>query len=263
MNILYDQIVLFGDSITQGSFETKYTGWGASLADAYQRRADVLNRGFSGYNTKWAMPIFRQLLPEKPDETQRAKIRLMTVFFGANDASESWTDQHVPMDVYADNLATIVEGIQKYSADTRIIVITPPPVNEVQWKKRCEDGGGVLDRSNDLAKAYAEAAKDVARKHNVPYVDLWTEIMKLVNDSGSADDIADLASEKQHNRDLSEFLYDGLHLDALGCQVLFAALMQTIKLNFPELNPENMVEELPGFWEVPKEEYESALVFRK
>lgn len=25
--------------------------------DAYARRFDVLNRGFSGYNTEWALPI--------------------------------------------------------------------------------------------------------------------------------------------------------------------------------------------------------------
>ncbi|KAH8554455.1 SGNH hydrolase-type esterase domain-containing protein [Umbelopsis sp. PMI_123] len=263
MNILYDQIVLFGDSLTQGSFETKYTGWAASLADAYQRRADVLNRGFSGYTSRWALPIFKQLLPETLDESQRAKIRLMTVFFGANDASEPWGTQHVPIDEYADNLSKIVQGIQNYSSETRVIVIAPPPLNEVQWKARCEEGGGVLDRSNERAKAYSEAAKDVARKHNVPYIDLWTEIMKLVTDSGSADEPTDFTGDKEHNRDLSEFLYDGLHLGAAGCQVLFAALMQTIKLNFPELNPETMSMELPEFWEVPKENYEEVLVFRK
>ena len=28
-------------------------GWGAGVADWYARRADVVNRGFSGYNTRW------------------------------------------------------------------------------------------------------------------------------------------------------------------------------------------------------------------
>ncbi len=43
--------VLLGDSITQFSFETN--GWGASLASAFSRTADVVLRGFSGYNTRW------------------------------------------------------------------------------------------------------------------------------------------------------------------------------------------------------------------
>lgn len=43
------QIILFGDSITEhasGRF-----GWAAELTVAYTRRADVINRGFSGYNS--------------------------------------------------------------------------------------------------------------------------------------------------------------------------------------------------------------------
>lgn len=52
------RIVLFGDSITQQSFSCG--GWGARMADAYQRKADVLNRGYSGYNT-------RSLLFQRPD----------------------------------------------------------------------------------------------------------------------------------------------------------------------------------------------------
>eukprot|EP00804_Cyclotella_cryptica_P023741 CCRYP_011147-RA/>CCRYP_011147-RA protein AED:0.18 eAED:0.18 QI:126/1/1/1/0/0/2/536/140 len=47
------KIILFGDSITQMSFSSSECGWGAFLADRYQRRADVYNRGFSGYNTSW------------------------------------------------------------------------------------------------------------------------------------------------------------------------------------------------------------------
>jgi lysophospholipase L1-like esterase len=40
------QVVLLGDSITQNSFDSG--GWGAQLAHWYVRKADVVNRGFSG-----------------------------------------------------------------------------------------------------------------------------------------------------------------------------------------------------------------------
>ncbi len=44
-------IVLFGDSITQQGFGLNgHVGWASLLANDYIRRADVLNRGFSGYN---------------------------------------------------------------------------------------------------------------------------------------------------------------------------------------------------------------------
>ncbi|KAG2188644.1 hypothetical protein INT44_001399 [Umbelopsis vinacea] len=263
MNILYDQIVLFGDSITKFSFETKHKGWGASLADAYQRRADVLNRGFGGYNSKWAVPILNQMIPQKVDHSQRAKIRLVILFFGANDSAKAGTFQHVPIDEYADNLSMMIKRIQQYSTDTRIIVVTTPPVNEDQWHKASEQGGPDLRRSNQVTKAYAEAAKEVAMESKVPYVDLWSQIMNLVKDSESLKDINGSSDTILPKQDLSEFMSDGLHLGTLGCQVLFAALMDTIKMNFPELDPETMPEELPGFWEVPKEDFENALVFRK
>ena len=47
-------ILLFGDSITEYGFgiEEVRFGWASLLSSLYSRRADVLNRGFSGYNTK-------------------------------------------------------------------------------------------------------------------------------------------------------------------------------------------------------------------
>lgn len=30
-------------------------------ADAYNRKMDVINRGFSGYNTDWIIPVFEQV----------------------------------------------------------------------------------------------------------------------------------------------------------------------------------------------------------
>eukprot|EP00551_Chaetoceros_affinis_P005088 CAMPEP_0203675182 /NCGR_PEP_ID=MMETSP0090-20130426/19281_1 /ASSEMBLY_ACC=CAM_ASM_001088 /TAXON_ID=426623 /ORGANISM="Chaetoceros affinis, Strain CCMP159" /LENGTH=373 /DNA_ID=CAMNT_0050541291 /DNA_START=16 /DNA_END=1137 /DNA_ORIENTATION=+ len=47
------KIILLGDSITQMSFSATLSGWGSYVADVYQRRCDVYNRGMSGYNTDW------------------------------------------------------------------------------------------------------------------------------------------------------------------------------------------------------------------
>ena len=48
-------IVLFGDSLTQRGFEPE--GWAAALAHYYGRRADVYNRGYGGYNTRWGREL--------------------------------------------------------------------------------------------------------------------------------------------------------------------------------------------------------------
>lgn len=80
MNRLRPQWVLFGDSITQRAFSPG--GWAGLLADAYQRKVDVVNRGYSGYNTRWAVQLLPHLFPEGAPPPQ-----LATVFFGANDAA--------------------------------------------------------------------------------------------------------------------------------------------------------------------------------
>ena len=61
----FARILLFGDSLTQYSFAPQDGGWGAVIADYFQRRADVVNRGFSGYNTEWAKFILPKLLLSK------------------------------------------------------------------------------------------------------------------------------------------------------------------------------------------------------
>ncbi|CAK9137591.1 unnamed protein product [Ilex paraguariensis] len=53
------QILLFGDSITEQSFRSG--GWGAALADTYSRKADVVVRGYGGYNTRLALFLLHQL----------------------------------------------------------------------------------------------------------------------------------------------------------------------------------------------------------
>eukprot|EP01042_Synura_sphagnicola_P005138 gene5138-6547_t len=54
------KVVAFGDSITQHGFNTDNHGWVAKLADWWTRRVDVLNRGYSGYNSRWAKLAFQE-----------------------------------------------------------------------------------------------------------------------------------------------------------------------------------------------------------
>ena len=55
-------IVLFGDSITEQSF--RQGGWGSALANYWMRRADVLCRGYGGYNTRWALEAMPHVFRE-------------------------------------------------------------------------------------------------------------------------------------------------------------------------------------------------------
>ena len=139
MEFFRPEIVLFGDSITQVSFSEG--GWGARLADEYQRHADVTVRGYSGYNTKWALPLLPLVFPPESPRTPA----LVTVFFGANDAvrpapipgrTAGVSRQHVPLPEFRDNLKAIVGAIRACGDGTaRVLLITPPPVDVIAWHK--------------------------------------------------------------------------------------------------------------------------------
>ncbi len=62
MPALRPLFVLFGDSITQRGFAPG--GWAARLADKYSRRADVVNRGYSGYNSALATHLLPHVFPQ-------------------------------------------------------------------------------------------------------------------------------------------------------------------------------------------------------
>lgn len=100
----YGKFVLFGDSITQFSC-TQY-GFHPALQNVYIRKLDVINRGFSGYNSEHA----RQILPKILES--ETNIKLMTIFFGTNDAYDYINEiQTVELDRYKDNLSVMVQMV--------------------------------------------------------------------------------------------------------------------------------------------------------
>jgi lysophospholipase L1-like esterase len=95
------RVLFFGDSITQHGFNVDIRGWMSQLGNWWTRRIDILNRGFSGYNSRWGREIFDEVVvKENPD--------FLFIFFGANDAVDPEVLQHVPLNEYEENLREIV-----------------------------------------------------------------------------------------------------------------------------------------------------------
>lgn len=64
--------------------------FGPALQHAYLRRADIINRGFGGYNTKWLLPVLqKQILPSV------FNVILWVILIGANDAMLPGGPTHV------------------------------------------------------------------------------------------------------------------------------------------------------------------------
>jgi isoamyl acetate esterase len=147
-------VLLLGDSLTQEGFGPG--GWASRLTGAYTRRADVLNRGYSGYNTTMYLDILPRILGSTKDEDSNdgesalrgtsgaVDVLFCTVFLGANDAALPGEPQHVPIDQYRQNLQRIVQDVRRATSTTPtgsmddsmranafpIVLCAPPPVEE-------------------------------------------------------------------------------------------------------------------------------------
>lgn len=57
--LLSPKILLFGDSLTEYGVDPEISGWVSSLTSHYYRRADIVVRGYSGYNSQWVYHLLR------------------------------------------------------------------------------------------------------------------------------------------------------------------------------------------------------------
>lgn len=164
-------LVLFGDSLTEDS-AADAAGWAHPLVSRYARRADVLVRGYSGYNSRWLL----RLLPHLLGALSTANVRLVTLFVGANDAVADGAPQAVPLAEFVDNLARLVGTVRRSGAAP--LLIGPPPCSGSTWAAACAargrgDGDG---RGVALSRTYARAVVRVAERLRVPVVDLFGEM---------------------------------------------------------------------------------------
>jgi len=239
--MLRPQFVLFGDSLTQHGFDEG--GWGAKLASQYARKADVVLRGYSGYNTVWAGHLLNQVFPPAPTRGPA----LVTIFFGANDAAikDGCNDkQHVPVAEYAARIRAMVKHVRSNGVNATII-IAPPPVDEAARRIDRMRKWGLTDeqvaepdRLNRVTGEYAAAAGAVAAEVGAAFVDTWTEFQK---DAG-----------------WRNFLSDGLHLTPAGSAVLYTLLQRTIDSQLPHLRFDDLPFDFPLHGDIQKENPEAA-----
>ncbi|TYH41496.1 hypothetical protein ES332_D12G321100v1 [Gossypium tomentosum] len=205
-------IVLFGDSITQESFRSG--GWGASLADTYSRKADVVLRGYGGYNTRWALFLLHHLFPLGSTKPPVAT----TIFLGANDAAlagRTSERQHVPVEEYKENLRKIVRHLKECSPTMLIVLITPPPIDEEGRMEYARETYGekamtLPERTNETTGVYAKGCIELAGELGVRSINLWSKMQET-----------DGWQKK--------YLRDGLHLTAEGNAVVFEEVVKVFK----------------------------------
>lgn len=201
------QFVLFGSSIVQYSFSNG--GWGAILADLYSRKADILLRGYAGWNSRRALQVLEQVFPK--DATIQPS--LVIVYFGGNDSMRSnplGLGPHVPLPEYVENMRKIVTHLKSLTGNTRIIYLSAPPINEEQIRESLSGIIGELNRTNKLCKMYADACVELCREMDIKVVDLYTSIQK--------------------RKDWATTCFtDGIHLSSEGSKVVAEEILKVLK----------------------------------
>jgi lysophospholipase L1-like esterase len=210
--MLWKKLIVIGDSNTQFGYSENGV-WLRLLADKLQRRCDIVNRGFAGYNTRYLKQLTPKILAEFPAES----ICGVIVLLGTNDSAGN-SLQHVPLDEYKRNMKDIVGSILNYGvAKENLILITPAKIDDVKWSKSIGSPSTHLDY---LVKDYAGCCKDICKELNLKCIDLYGLMGRAT--------------------DYEKYLFDGLHFSPSGGKLLFENLTPIIddlfmknKFNFP------------------------------
>jgi len=211
-------VIALGDSITQQGSDPESNGWLTQLQYKYNRKLDILNRGYSGYNSRLVLKHALQDIPP----SSNIKAKLVTIFLGANDAVYDQHQQYVSLDEYKSNLQQLVTYFLNRDYDSLILVITPPPIEVDALTKRNLIRHKPLDRSNERTGLYAQAALQIASNNYDHYnnrvigVDLFSALGGGGGGGGTT------------TGDTGKYLSDGLHLNKEGNNELYKLIQTTL-----------------------------------
>lgn len=238
--IRFDKLILFGDSITQFSNSSSNEfSLQAALQEWYIRKLDIINRGFSGYNSDHATIILPKIL-EAEKAASSDNIKIITIFFGTNDAVSGI--QHVPLERYHLNICELINVSISYGVKP---IVIGPALHDTKLTKITRKSQG-KDFSADITnnaqnKKYSDSARQAAEKYHVPFIDLW-ELFRQAG--GWKEDELMSASSISIGK---EFLVDGVHFSSKSYKILYNNIVDTVSKTYPELSPQNMPMNL-AYW---------------
>ena len=185
------KIVMFGDSLTFGFGVYKKDSIEYLLKD---KGYEVINSGVNGDNTRNAISRL-----EKDVLSYNAHI--YTILFGSNDSAPSEYYYVTPFE-FRQNIINIINAIKSKNNNAKIILITPPPV---------DDSVFMPYTTNKRLSKYIEIIRELSLEENVFLCDLNMYIIYY------------------SKGDISPFLQeDGCHLSERGYLCFLESLLDTI-----------------------------------
>ncbi|KAF1994789.1 SGNH hydrolase [Amniculicola lignicola CBS 123094] len=259
------EIVLFGASLVEWSFFEHTRGFGWVLQEKYKGKAEILNEG--SYTSTMLMPNFREIV-ERATRPYAAPTLLITIMVGGNDAVLMPYGEYVPLKEFEENIREWVETVltEDNMPDTKIVLITPPPINcsDPPKSQGVETGKVTLEKANRpwkqgrgyktylSKKRYAEKVIDIAKSYEETGRVIGLNLWRALVDAGLADQ-GRLGDEDAYDEEKlpgcgllgakqfkDGYFTDGLHLDGLGYDVFSKGLLELVLSTWPELAPERI-----------------------
>lgn len=203
----WPKVTLFGDSITRLSMDPNNGNWASYLAHELGDYYQVDIKGFSGYTTRFAAKLARQLFTKR----YLQNVDLFFLFFGHNDAWQSPFFPGISVEEYEANMHEILDwlesnGLQKEN----IIVITPGWYDQQTFSNhRANENKADVRKTKEHSIKYADATKKICHQRALTCVDWW----KLTIDYKPFD----------------KLFYDGLHLSQIGAKCLFELIWPVVR----------------------------------
>ncbi|WP_062049734.1 rhamnogalacturonan acetylesterase [Bacillus sp. JCM 19034] len=150
-------IFLAGDStvVDQASSQFPFTGWGQFLPCFISAKYAISNHARSGRSTKSFIEEQRLAFIEKSLKAND----LLVIQFGHNDEKDNEGGTE-PYTTFSDNLELFIQSARKHHA----IPILVSPVH----RRKFDQNGYIINTHGD----YIVAMKQIARKNQVPFIDL-------------------------------------------------------------------------------------------
>jgi lysophospholipase L1-like esterase len=205
---------------------------------------------------------FRDIV-QRATEPFAAPTPLLTIFLGANDACFVGKGNYVPIEKYEANIRDFVDQVlvEDALADTKIVLITPPPINIPDEDDDLDIGpaGAEVDKVDPKTqrgyrtymskKRYADKIMEIAKSYEqtgqVIGLNFWRSLIDAaLKDQGRADE----SEEDRYHEDRlpgcglkgarefkAGYFTDGLHFGPLAYDVLSKALLDVAIETWPEL----------------------------
>ncbi|WP_025727908.1 SGNH/GDSL hydrolase family protein [Atopobacter phocae] len=185
-------IINFGDSLTY-RFENASSHLLTLKLKQMLPEINWINSGVNGNTILQAKERFeRDVLSHHPD--------IVTFMFGSNDAS---MDRNVPVEAYRRTLNEMIEILGK----ERVILITPPPVDESKQMGK---------RTNERINWYRQVVLEIGREQKIPVIDLYNVFYEH----------SDFPNILKGKKD------DGLHFGESGYNLYAASIVKMLKTQF-------------------------------